>query len=127
MTATAPFLDVTADQYYAPAVAWASSNGIVSGYDAQTFGPNDNITREQMASILQRYAQYKGLDVTASGNLSAFIDAANVSGWATDSVSWAVDQGLISGRGDGILAPQANATRAEVASILMRYSQMLEN
>ena len=121
----APFADVAADAYYADAVAWASVNNIVSGYDALTFGPEDNITREQMASILYRYAAYKGLDMTTSGSLAAFTDNASVSGWANTAAVWAVDNGILSGRGNNTLAPQENATRAEVASIFMRYCENL--
>lgn len=124
ITERAAFTDVESGQYYADAVAWAAANGIVSGYDAFTFGPNDNITREQMASILYRYAQYKGIDTSAAGNLAAFSDNASISAYARTAISWAVGEGLVSGMGDGTLAPQGQATRAQVASILMRFAQM---
>lgn len=124
VTERAAFTDVESGQYYADAVAWAAANGIVSGYDAFTFGPNDNITREQMASILYRYAQYKGIDTSAAGNLAAFSDNASISAYARTAISWAVGEGLVSGMGDGTLAPQGQATRAQVASILMRFAQM---
>ena len=121
----APFADVAADAYYADAVAWASVNNIASGYDALTFGPENNITREELASILYRYAMYKGMNTAASGNLTGFLDNGSVSGWANTAMSWAVDNGILSGRGNNMLAPQENATRAEVASILMRYCENL--
>lgn len=119
----APFTDVTSDKYYAKAVAWASENGIVSGYDAYTFGPDDNITREQLASILYRYAAYKGKDVTADADaLNGFADASNISSYAVEAVRWAVTEGIISGDGTNI-NPTSNATRAETASMIMRYNE----
>lgn len=119
----APFTDVTSDKYYAKAVAWANENGIVSGYDSDTFGPDDNITREQLASMLYRYAQYKGKDVTYDANaLDSFADASKVSAYAVDAVKWAVTEGIISGDGTYI-NPTAYATRAETASMIMRYNE----
>lgn len=116
-----PFKDVTADLYCAKAVAWATSNGIVAGYGDGLFGPNDSITREQMAAILYSYAQYKGYDTTERADLSRFVDASAVSGYAKDAMSWAVAEGLISGMGNGSLAPDNSATRAQVATILMAF------
>ena len=119
----APFTDVTSDKYYAKAVAWANENGIVSGYDSDTFGPDDNITREQLASMLYRYAQYKGKDVTYDANdLDSFADASKVSAYAVDAVKWAVSEGIISGDRTYI-NPTAYATRAETASMIMRYNE----
>ena len=115
------FGDVSGGQWYTSAVAWAAENGIVNGYSNGNFGPNDPITREQLAAILRNYAQYKGLDVTASGDLAHYSDAASVSDWAKESVTWAVGENLISGVTDETLAPQACATRAQVAAILQRY------
>ena len=117
------FTDVAADAWYADAVDWAAGEGIVSGYGNGEFGPEDNITREQMALILYGYAQYKGYDVSAGGELSSFTDGASTSGWAAEAVRWAVGSGLLSGKGGGVLDPQGTATRAEVASILMRFAQ----
>ena len=117
------FTDVAAGAWYADAVDWAAGEGIVSGYGNGKFGPEDNITREQMALILYGYAQYKGYDVSASGELSSFTDGASTSGWAAEAVRWAVGSGLLSGKGGGVLDPQGTATRAEVASILMRFAQ----
>ena len=122
------FLDVPADQYYADAVAWAAENGIVGGYGNGKFGPNDPITREQMAAILYRYAQYKGMTaVTLEENLIGFSDQEQVSGYAVQAMNWAVGQELISGMGDGTLNPQGNATRAQVAVILTRFCENILN
>ncbi len=117
------FADVAAGQYYTEAVAWASANSIVDGYGNGSFGPNDPITREQMAAILYRFAQYKGVDVSATEDISQFSDAAAVSGYAVDAMRWAVGSGIISGVGDHKLAPQSGAARAQVATILMRFCE----
>ena len=119
----AAFTDVDADAWYAGAVAWAAAQGIVTGYGDGAFGPGDPITREQVAAILYRYAQYKGEAVTASGDLSAFTDSAAVSSWAQTAMAWAVGSGLINGKDGGVLDPQGSATRAEATAILMRYCQ----
>ena len=116
------FTDVTAGAYYSNAVAWASANGIVDGYGDGRFGPNDTITREQMAAILYRYAQRKGQDVTVSAALSQFTDADTASGYAVDALRWAVGEGLISGKGSGVLGPKGAASRAQVAVILHRFA-----
>ena len=122
------FADVPAGEYYTDAVGWAAQNGIVSGYGEGAegmFGPNDSITREQMAAILYRYAEKKGLDVTVRGDLSTYADAGSVSDYAVEPLRWAVGVGLISGMGDGTIAPGGKATRAQVATILTRYCQNL--
>ena len=116
------FTDVKAGQWYTDAVTWAADNGIVSGMSPTIFNPNGNITREQMASILFRYTQFKDRDVSARADLSKFKDGNKVSGWAKEAMSWANAEGLITGTGVG-LEPTGNATRAQVASILMRYCQ----
>ena len=115
------FADVPADAWYAKAVAWANANGIVQGYDASTFAPDDRITREQLAAIFQRYAGFKGMETSGRGDLSQFGDTGALSGWAQEGVSWAVGAGLISGKGDGVLDPQGATTRAEAAVILQRF------
>ena len=115
------FADVPADAWYAKAVAWANVNGIVQGYDASTFAPDDRITREQLAAIFQRYAGFKGMETSGRGDLSQFGDTGALSGWAQEGVSWAVGAGLISGKGDGVLDPQGATTRAEAAAILQRF------
>lgn len=121
VSGAASFADVSADAYYAAPVAWAAANGIVNGYDAATFGPDGNVTREQLAAILYRYAQYKHADVSASADLSGFADAGSVSSYAVSAMQWAVGAGIINGRGENQLAPSGTATRAEVATMIMRF------
>ena len=115
------FTDVADGDWYAQAVNWAASVGVVNGFDDGTFQPNTAITREQMAAILRNYAQYKGLDVSASGDLSAYTDADSVSDWAKESMQWAVGEGLLSGMTVDTLEPQGLSTRAQVAAVLQRY------
>lgn len=118
------FDDVAQDAWYAEAVAWAKTNGIVSGVSATQFAPNQNVTREQMAAILYRYAQYKGQETgNADANLAAFADANTVSSYAVPAMNWAVKNGLISGTSATTLSPNGSATRAQVATILMRYQK----
>ena len=121
--ASAGFTDVAAGQWYTDAVNWAAANNIVNGYGDSQFGPTDTITREQMMAILYRYAQYKGYDVTASADLSAYTDAANISSYAVSAMQWAVGEGLINGITDTTLVPGGSATRAQVAAILMRFCE----
>ena len=116
---SADFADVAANDWYATAVNWAASEGIVGGFGDGTFRPNAPITREQMASILYRYAEYKGLDVSARTDLSHYSDQPSV--WAEDVLSWAVAEGLLTGVTNDQLQPQGNATRAQVAAILQRF------
>ena len=117
------FGDVAADQYYANAVAWASANGIVSGYSNGNFGPNDPITREQMAAILYKYAIYKDRDVSAGEdtNILSYDDALEISEYAVPAIQWAVADGLMSGTSASTLSPTGSATRAQVATILMQF------
>lgn len=118
------FGDVAQNAWYAEAVAWAKTNGIVSGVSATQFAPNQNVTREQMAAILYRYAQYKGQETgNADANLAAFADANTVSSYAVPAMNWAVKNGLISGTSATTLSPNGSATRAQVATILMRYQK----
>lgn len=119
------FQDVAPDQYYAKAVTWAASNGVVSGYGEGKFGPNDTITREQMAAILYRYAQYKGYDLTKSADLSTFADVDQVSSYAVKAMSWANGTGLINGMGENQLSPKGSATRAQAAAILMQFCEKI--
>ncbi len=121
--ATAKFSDVQAGQWYSDAVAWASSNGVVSGFADGSFGPNADITREQLAAVLYRYAKLKGVDVSAQGDLSGFADRGEVAAWAEEPLQWAVGCGLLNGNADGSLDPAGNATRAQVAAILMRFDE----
>ena len=123
VSASSKFSDVSAGgQYYSSAVTWAARNNIVNGYEDGRFGPNDNVTREQIAAILFRYAEYKGYDTSLAGNVASFNDAAKVSSWATNAISWAIGEGLMNGD-NGALRPQGNATRAEIAALLMRFSE----
>ena len=119
----APFPDVADGQWYTNAVNWAAANGIVSGYGDGRFGPADPITREQMASILYRYAQYKGYDVTGSADLSGYADASTISSYAVGAMQWANAEGLISGTSATTLSPKGSATRAEAAALLMRFCE----
>ena len=123
--AAAGFTDVASGQWYTDAIAWAAANDIVNGYSETEFGPNDTITREQMAAILYRYASFKGYDVTATASLSDYTDAALISGYATAAMQWANAEGLITGVTNTTLNPQGNATRAEVATILMRFCETI--
>lgn len=117
------FIDVPVGQWYTDAVIWANDAKIVSGMGEGLFAPNMEITREQMVAMLYNYAKYKGYDVTASADLSAFADSASVSAWAQPAMQWAVAEGYISGMGDNQLAPQGTATRAEIASVIMRFME----
>ena len=117
------FTDVEIGAWYADAVAWAAANDIVNGTSATTFAPNSPITREQMAAILYRYAAYKGYDVSQKADLSGYTDAASISGYAKDALAWANAQKLITGVTDTTLNPQGSATRAQVATILMRLCE----
>ncbi|WP_419056892.1 S-layer homology domain-containing protein [Evtepia gabavorous] len=117
------FTDVESGAWYADAVAWAAANDIVNGTSATTFAPNSPITREQMAAILYRYAAYKGYDVSQKADLSGYTDATSISGYAKDALAWANAQKLITGVTDTTLNPQGSATRAQVATILMRLCE----
>lgn len=118
-----PFADVRRGSYYEQAIAWASENGIVTGFDASTFAPDRAITREQLAAILFRFAAYRGMDaVTLRENLSSFQDQAAISAYAVSALNWAVGEGLMQGTGDK-LEPTGSATRAQVAAMLRRFIQ----
>ena len=122
---TNSFSDVDAKKYYASAITWASANKLVSGYTNGNFGPEDSITREQIAKILYLYADYKGFDTTNSADISSYKDAAKVSGYAKKYMQWAVAEGLIKGS-NGELNPKGNATRAEISAILKRFVEKYE-
>lgn len=117
----AGFADVAANDWYATAVNWAASVGVVNGYEDNTFRPNAPITREQMAAILYNYADYKGYDVSARADLSDYADAADVSGWAEDVLSWANAEGLINGMTATTIDPQGATTRAQTAAMFERF------
>lgn len=118
------FTDVSSSAYYADPVTWASENGVVNGIGGGKFDPDGNVTREQMAAILYRYANVCKLDTSRRGDFTAFPDAAAVSTWATDALSWTIAEGIIGGSREGdrvYLNPEGNATRAQVAAIFMRF------
>lgn len=119
-TGSSSFSDVCSGSYYEKAVAWATANGIVTGTGSTSFSPDAKVTREQLAAILYRYAQYKKLGTDAGAKLDSFSDAGNVSGYASEALSWAVSEGLINGA-SGRLMPKGDATRAQVAAILHRF------
>ncbi len=122
------FSDVRRGQWYSEAVSWAAKNGIVTGVGDNKFEPDTQITREQIATILYRYAQKKRADTSARGSLSAFPDNGKVNGWAKTALQWCVGEGLIGGTNENgrvYLDPQGTATRAQVATILMRYIEKL--
>ena len=118
--------DVEAGRYYTQAIAWAAKNGIVTGVSKTEFNPDGAVTREQMAAILYRYCAYAKIDTKARAELKNFPDASKVSNYAKDPMQWAVAEKLINGTADGektVLDPQGGATRAQVATILMRFVQ----
>lgn len=126
-TAEAPmtFADVDAEAWYAEAVRWAASQAIVSGYDETIFAPSDPVTREQFAVILYRYARMKGeYTGDASSPLPGFADAGEISGWAYEAVCWMTAKGILQGTGDDLLSPKGTATRAQIATMLMRWNSM---
>lgn len=117
------FTDVAPNMYYADAVGWAQKNGIVNGTSTTAFSPNDPITREQMAAILYRYAQFKGYDISAVANLSVYRDVSQISSYALPAMQWANAEGLITGDTSVTINPLGGATRAEAATILMRFCE----
>lgn len=121
----ANFSDVPKQQWFSDSISWAASEGIVNGYGNGAFGPNDNITREQMAAILYRYAQYKGINVQNGrlDDLLGFEDVLDVSAYALDAMKWVCSAGIINGTSATTLSPQSQSTRAQAATILMRFCQ----
>ena len=117
------FNDVPAGAWYASAVNWAGAQSIVTGYGDGTFGPMNNITREQVAAILYRYAQHKEYISVDKGDLTSFADSVKVSAWAKTALEWAVGNGVLSGKSGNLLDPTGTATRAEVAQILTNFCQ----
>lgn len=120
------FADVAEDKYYADAVAWAAENDIVNGYSDTVFAPEKAMSREEMAVVLYRYAQYKGWDVSAQGDLSRYTDSESVSAWSAEAMTWAVGAKVMNGM-DGRLAPQGDALRSQTATVLMRVSTLAGN
>ena len=120
-----PYTDTADGAWYTDAVIWADQQDIVGGYGNSQFGPLNDITREQLAAILLRYAQYKTYDTSASADLSAYTDAGDISAWALEALQWANGAGLISGRSADLLAPAGSTTRAETAVILVRFLEQI--
>ena len=117
-----PFTDVEAGTWYTNAVVWAAQNGIVNGVGDDTFAPGNDLTREQLVTILYRYAETKGYDVSASADLAGYPDAGQIQSWAQEAMTWAVAEGIVEGM-DGNLNPAGHATRAQIATILMRFCE----
>ena len=126
VTGSSSFADVKSGVYYERAVIWAAANGIVTGTGSASFSPDAKVTREQLATILYRYAQYRKLDTSANAKLNGFSDADNVSGYAGAALGWAVAEGLVNGA-SGRLMPKGNATRAQVAAIFHRFVENVMN
>ena len=120
------YTDVPEGMYYSSAVAWADGNGIVTGYADAAFAPGRDITREEMAVVLYRYARYKGLDVTASTDLGRYTDADSISAYAQEAMAWTTDYGLVTADTTGALTPKGYATRAQVATILQRFLYLMD-
>ena len=120
------FTDVEAGKWYADAITWTAENGIFAGYGKDKFGPDDPITREQLAAIFYRYADYKGYDLTVKGNLDKFKDADKITDYAKTAMQWAVGSGLVKGKSGNLLDPQGTATRAEIAAMLHRFIEKYE-
>ena len=123
VTGSSPFTDVANGAWYSDAITWAAANGIVSGYGGGKFGPNDNITREQLATILWRYSK----SPAATNKELHFNDADEISGYALDAIRWAVEHGILNGFGDGRLGPKGLATRAQVAQMLKNFIENQED
>ncbi|MEG2584522.1 MAG: S-layer homology domain-containing protein, partial [Oscillospiraceae bacterium] len=118
VTDLARFTDVKPDDYFAKAVGWAKENNIVNGATATEFAPNENVTREQMAAIIYRYATQKGIDVTSAK--ATYADATEISEYATDAIDFCTAKQILQGKGDNVFAPKDDATRAEIAAVFMR-------
>ena len=123
VTGGSAFTDVTSGHWAVDAITWAAQNDIVAGIGGNLYDPDSNVTREQFAVMLYKYARFKGYDLTAAGDLTQFPDAGSISSWAETALSWANGKGLINGNEDGTLAPGGTATRAQAASILANFDQ----
>ena len=127
VTGDSTFTDVTSGHWAVDAITWAAQNDIVAGIGGGLYDPDSNVTREQFAVMLYKYARFKGYDLTATGDLTQFPDADAISSWAETALSWANGNGLINGNEDGTLAPDGTATRAQAASILAQFDQSFAN
>ena len=123
------FTDVLSGHWYTEAVRWAAEQGIVNGYNAQTFGPDDAVSREQFAVILWRYASKQGADVSSGvvDHLGQYLDTEQIAPWALDAMRWAVHTGLIRGVSDERLSPRSGATRAQAATLLLRFAAQMKD
>ena len=122
VTGEMPFSDVTGSAFYHDAVLWAYQNNVAQGIGADAFGPDELITREQLASFLYRYAQYAGLDTDPNADLTSYPDADQISGWANQAMSWAVAQNIVQGGSNSMILPQDTATRAHIAAMVSRFA-----
>lgn len=120
------FSDVAEGKYYFDAVNWAASQGVVTGYGNNLFGPEDQITREQVVAVLYRYAAKKGYDVTGRADLSVFTDVGQISAYAKEAMSWANAMGLVVGTSETTLSPTDKVTRAQIAMLLTRFENTFE-
>jgi len=127
VTGNCPFADVNAGSYYEKAITWAAANKIVLGYTADKYAPDQDITREQMAAILYRYASFKGLDVSELADISTFVDASNISAYAVDAIRWANACKLVTGTSETTLDPTGNAQRCQVAAMFHRFAEMMKS
>ena len=121
VTGDSTFTDVTSGHWAVGAITWAAQNDIVAGIGGNLYDPDGNVTREQFAVMLYKYARFKGYDLTAAGDLTQFPDAASISSWAETALSWANGKGLINGHDNGAIDPQGNTTRAQAASIMKNF------
>jgi hypothetical protein len=122
-TTPSAFTDLVAD-WYEDAVAWASAQGIAMGYEDGTFRPGQPVSRQELAAFLYRYAQTRGAEQQSAADLDAFSDAGEIAAWARDAMGWAVAGGVMQGKGGGLIAPAATATRAEAAAMMERFMAM---
>ena len=123
VTGDSAFTDVTSGHWAVDAITWAAQNDIVAGIGGNLYDPDSNVTREQFAQMLYNYAQYKGYDLTANGDLTQFPDAGSISGWAETALSWANGNGLINGHENGTIDPKGSTIRAQAASIMANFDQ----
>ena len=125
VTTSAGFQDVAADAWYADAVNWVAANKVMSGYNAETFGAADNVTRQQMAVTLRQYANLKEQLKDGTADLSTFTDGDKVATWAAEAMQWALGNGLLSGKGEGILDPGGVAKQSEAAALMMNFCEKI--
>ena len=123
VTGDSAFTDVTSGHWAVDAITWAAQNDIVAGIGGNLYDPDSNVTREQFAVMLYKYARFKGYDLTAAGDLTQFPDAGSISSWAETALGWANGNGLINGHENGTIDPQGSAIRAQAASILANFDQ----